>query len=202
MNQIKIGRFIAECRKNKNLTQMQLAEKLNITDRAISKWENGKAMPDSSLMLDLCKELGISVNELLSGEMVEVNNYNENLEKNLLEMVKQKEQADKRLLTMEIVIGVLSMIILLSLTFIASFLEMEDWLRITLTISGLIPCMIGVLFALKIEQVAGYYECQKCHNKYVPTYSSVLWAMHINRTRYMKCPECGQRSWNKKRLIK
>ena len=202
MNQIKIGRFIAECRKNKNLTQMQLAEKLNITDRAISKWENGKAMPDSLLMLDLCKELGISVNELLSGEMVEVNNYNENLEKNLLEMVKQKEQADKRLLTMEIVIGVLSMIILLSLTFIASFLEMEDWLRITLTISGLIPCMIGVLFALKIEQVAGYYECQKCHNKYVPTYSSVLWAMHINRTRYMKCPECGQRSWNKKRLTK
>lgn len=67
MDQIKIGRFIAECRKKKNLTQMQLAEKLNITDRAISKWENGKGMPDSSIMLDLCKELQISVNELLSG---------------------------------------------------------------------------------------------------------------------------------------
>lgn len=71
MNQVKIGKFIAECRKKNNLTQMQLAEKLNITDRAISKWENGKAMPDSSIMLDLCAELKISVNELLRGEVLE-----------------------------------------------------------------------------------------------------------------------------------
>ena len=86
MDQIKIGKFIAESRKKNNLTQMQLAEKLNITDRAISKWENGKGMPDSSLMLDLCNELKISVNELLSGEMIDMNNYNEIAEKNLLEM--------------------------------------------------------------------------------------------------------------------
>ena len=72
MDQIKIGKFIAECRKKNNLTQMQLAEKLNITDRAISKWENGKSMPDSSIMLELCNELKISVNELLSGEMIEM----------------------------------------------------------------------------------------------------------------------------------
>ena len=77
MDQIKIGKFIAECRKKNNLTQMQLAEKLNITDRAISKWENGKTMPDSSIMLDLCKELKISVNELLSGEMICMESKNE-----------------------------------------------------------------------------------------------------------------------------
>lgn len=202
MDQVKIGRFIAECRKKNNLTQMQLAEKLNITDRAISKWENGKAMPDSSIMLDLCNELKISVNELLSGERIEMKNYNENVEKNLLEMVKQKEEADKRLLSMEVIIGALSIMILLSLTFIASFLEMEDWLRIVLIISGFIPCMIGVLFALRIEQIAGYYECTKCHNKYVPTYSSVLWAMHVNRTRYMRCPKCNKKSWQKKVISK
>ena len=97
MNQLKIGKFIAECRKKNNLTQMQLAEKLNITDRAVSKWENGKAMPDSSIMLDLCKELKISVNELLSGEVLEMNNYNEKLEKNLIDMVKQKEESDKKI---------------------------------------------------------------------------------------------------------
>ena len=202
MNQIKIGKFISECRKNNNLKQMQLAEKLNITDRAISKWENGKAMPDSGVMLDLCKELKISVNELLSGEMIEMKNYDESAEKNLLEMVKQKEEADKRLLSMEIVIGALSVTILLSLTFIASFIQMEEWLRILLIVVGFIPCMIGLLFALKIEQIAGYYECRKCHHKYVPTYSSVLWAMHINRTRYMKCPKCGKHSWNKKTISK
>ena len=92
MDQIKIGKFIKECRNKNNLTQMQLAEKLGITDRAISKWENGRAMPDSSLMLDLCKELKITVNDLLSGEVVSVNNYNENTEKIIIDMVKEKEK--------------------------------------------------------------------------------------------------------------
>ena len=202
MDQIKIGKFIAECRKKNNLTQMQLAEKLNITDRAISKWENGKGMPDSSIMLDLCNELKISVNELLSGEIIEMKNYNEKLEQNLFDMVKQKEELDKRLLTMEIVIGVLISTVFFVLIFIASFVEMEDWLRITLIITGFIPFVIMIPFAIRIEQIAGYYECQKCHHKYIPTYSSVLWAMHINRTRYMKCPKCNQRSWQKKVVSK
>ena len=202
MNQIKIGRFIAECRKKNNLTQMQLAEKLNITDRAISKWENGKAMPDSSIMLDLCAELKISVNELLSGEVLEMNSYNEKMEQNLIDMVRQKEAADKRLLKMEIVIGVLISIVFFTLIFIASFVEMEDWLRIILIVTAFIPFIIMIPFAIRIEQTAGYYECQKCHKKYIPTYSSVLWAMHINRTRYMKCPRCNQRSWQKKIITK
>ena len=202
MDQIKIGKFIAECRKKNNLTQMQLAEKLNITDRAISKWENGKAMPDSSIMLDLCNELKISVNELLSGEVLEMNNYNEKMEQNLIGIVKQKEESDKRLLTMEIVIGLLASLVLFILIFVASFVKMADWLRILLIITGLIPFMIGILFAIRIEQTAGYYECKKCHHKYIPTYSSVLWAMHINRTRYMKCPKCNKKSWQRKTLSK
>ena len=202
MNQIKIGKFIAECRKKNNLTQMQLAEKLDITDRAISKWENGKAMPDSSIMLDLCNELKISVNELLSGEMIEMKNYDKSVEKNLLDMVKQKEEADKRLLTLEVFIGVLVTIIFLSLVFVASFVNMKDWIRILLIVVGFIPFIIGVLFTIRIEQTAGYYECQKCHNRYIPTYSSVLWAMHINRTRYMKCPKCNEKSWQKKVISK
>ena len=202
MNRVKIGKFIAECRKKNNLTQMQLAEKLNITDRAISKWENGKAMPDSSIMLELCAELKISVNELLSGEVLEMNSYNEKMEQNLIDMVRQKEASDKRLLKMEIVIGVLISIVFFTLIFIASFVEMGDWLRITLIITGFIPFIIMIPFAIRIEQTAGYYECQKCHHKYIPTFSSVLWAMHINRTRYMKCPKCNQRSWQKKVITK
>ena len=93
MDQVKIGKFIADCRKRKNLTQMQLAEKLNITDRAISKWETGKGMPDSSIMLELCKELEISVNELLSGEMIDVNEFNKKANENLIRLQKQKESA-------------------------------------------------------------------------------------------------------------
>ena len=165
MDQVKIGKFIKQKRKEKKITQSMLAEMLNVTDRAISKWDNEKR-----------------------------------LEKNLLDMVKQKEESDKRLLTMEIVIGVLMSVVFLTLIFIASFIEMEEWLRITLIITGFIPFIIMIPFAIRIEQKAGYYECQKCYNKYVPTYSSVLWAMHINRTRYMKCLKCGKKSWNKKVL--
>ena len=198
MDQIKIGKFIAECRKKKSLTQVSLAEKLGITDRAVSKWERGLAMPDSSIMLELCNILGITVNELLSGEVIEMENYNKKADENLIEMKKQKEQSDKRLLTMEIVIGVLISLVFFALIFIASFVQMEDWLRITLILTGFIPFIIMVPFAIRIEQIAGYYECNKCHYKYVPEYSSVLWAMHINRTRYMKCPKCNQRSWQKK----
>lgn len=202
MNQVKIGKFIAECRKKNNLTQKQLAEILNLTDRAISKWETGKSMPDSSIMLELCSVLKITVNDLLSGEVVVMDNYNEKLESNLIETIKEKELADKRLLSLEIVIGILSSLILFSLVFVASFVPMADWLRILLIILGLIPFMIGIAFAIKVEQVAGYYECAKCHHKYIPTYSSVLWSIHINRTRYMKCPKCNEKSWQKKVLHK
>ena len=202
MDQVKIGKFIAECRKNKKLTQIQLAEKLNITDRAISKWETGNGMPDSSIMLDLCNELGISVNELLSGEMIEMKNYNESVEKNLLDMVKQKEENDKRLLRMEILMGILSILPLLISTVIVLLVPLEEWLGGVIVGTSVIPLLIATPFALKIEQTAGYYECQKCHHKYVPTYSSVLWAMHVNRTRYMKCPKCNEKSWNKKIISK
>ena len=202
MDQIKIGKFIAKCRKEKNLTQMQLAEKLGITDRAISKWETGKSLPDSSIMLELCQELGITVNDLLSGEVVTMSNYDEKLERNLILMVKEKEKADKQLLAMEIFIGVLVSLILFSLVFVAAFVQMADWLRIVLIAVGFVVFLIGVAYALKIEQTAGYYECAKCGHRYVPTFSSVLWSMHTGRTRFMKCPECGKKSWQKKVISK
>ena len=159
-------------------------------------------MPDSSIMLELCEVLKISVNDLLSGEAVEVDNYNEKLENNLLEMVRQKEESDKRLLSLEILIGVFSLIILFGFIFTATFVQMVDWLRICLVVVGFIVCVVGIMYALKIEQTAGYYECAKCHHRYVPTFSSVLWAAHINRTRYMRCPKCNKKSWNKKVLSK
>lgn len=201
MDQLKIGKFIAECRKKNNLTQMQLAEKLNITDRAVSKWETGKTMPDTSIMLPLCDILKISVNDLLNGEIIMENNK-EKTDQLLLEMAKQKEMADKKLLSLEILIGILSMIILLGFTAVAAYIQMEEWLRICLILAGVIPCLVGIIFALRIEQTAGYYECAKCHHRYVPSFISVFLAPHINRTRYMKCPKCNKRSWNKKVLTK
>ena len=202
MNQVKIGKFIAERRRGVNLTQMQLAEKMNVTDRAVSKWETGKAMPDSSIMLDLCKILGITVNDLLSGEVVTVENYDKELEKNLIEVVKQKERADRQLLTLEIVVGCVCVAVMLVLCMIAAFANIADWLRIVLIVVGLLPILVAMPFMIRIEQTAGYYECKECGNKYIPEYGSVFMAMHYGRTRYMKCPKCGKRSWQKKVISK
>ena len=202
MDLIKTGKFIAGCRKKANLTQMQLAEKLRITDRAISKWETGKSLPDSSIMLELCHILGITVNDLLSGEVVTMDNYDKNLEKNLLEMVKQKEEAHKRLLAAEVFIGVTATIVLFTLIFIAAYVAMEVWLRIALVVLGFALFLVGCFYALRFEQVAGYYECKHCKHRYVPTYKAVSMAMHLSRTRYMRCPACGQKSWQKKVLSK
>ncbi len=113
MNQIDTGKFIASCRKEKGLTQAQLAEKLNITDRAVSKWETGKCMPDSSIMLELCNILGVTVNELLSGERIEMNNYQEKVNENLIELKRKDENNMNKnavisiIYTITMVIGIL-----------------------------------------------------------------------------------------------
>ena len=202
MNQQKIGKFIAECRKKVNLTQMQLADKLGITDRAISKWENGKAMPDSSIMLELCDILKISVNDLLCGEVVTMDNYNREMEKNLIEMVKRKELSDKRLLQTESLIAAVCVVFMLTLTALASFVDIENWLRTVLIIVGVAPAIIVAPFMMKIEQTAGYYQCSKCGHKHIPAYKNVFFSMHFHTTRYLKCPKCRKYSWQKKVLNK
>lgn len=202
MDQIKIGKFIAECRKRADLAQIQLAEKLGITDRAVSKWETGKSLPDSSIMLELCDILGITVNDLLSGEVVTMDSYNKNLENNLLEMIEQKQQADKRLLALEVFVGITATIVLFSFIFIAALVEMSGWLKASLIVLGFVLFLAGCFYALRIEQVAGYYACDECGHRYVPTYKAVNLAMHKGRTRYMRCPACGKKSWQKKVLTK
>lgn len=205
MDQIKVGAFIAEQRRKKKLTQAQLAEMLNITDRAVSKWENGKSLPDVGIMRELCDILGITVDDLLCGEVVDMENKNEKLEQALLEMIKEKEKNDKRLLTLEWVIGGLSILILLVPIMIAGLLPagaVEDWVRVVLIFVGFVPCFIGFFFAIKIEQIAGYYQCRACGHKYVPSYKSVNLAPHMGRTRYMRCPECQKKTWQKKVISK
>lgn len=202
VDQIKIGRFIAERRKGKELTQMQLAEKLNITDRAVSKWERGLTMPDSSIMLELCGILGITVNDLLCGEVVTMDNYNKELEKNLLELAKERETAVKRLLRMEIVTGIICLLPLIASIIIVNVVQMEEWLAGVIVAACVAPLLIATPFMIRIEQIAGYYECRKCGHKHIPKYGSVFMAMHMGRTRYMKCPECGKRSWQRKVISK
>ena len=141
MNQEKIGKFIADCRKSKNLTQEKLAEQLGISDRAVSKW------------------FDISVNELLNGEIIEKNNYMEKAEEKLLELQEKNNEYTKRLLFLEYIIGFGASITLFTLIFIASFVKMDTWLVVLLISLGIAIFMIGMICSLKIEQTAGYYEC-------------------------------------------
>ncbi len=117
VNQIKIGKFIASCRKEQGMTQVNLAEKLGITDRAVSKWENGKSMPDSGIMLELCELLKINVNELLLGEKIDVDNYEERTEENLQQILNRVERLLNENRTMKVVITILLIITAMLVTF-------------------------------------------------------------------------------------
>ena len=202
MNQIKIGKFIAECRKQENLTQMQLAEKLGITDKAVSKWERGIAMPDSSIMLELCDILGISVNELLSGEKISMENNNQKNEQLLFDMAKELEQKNKTVWKSMWVIMIISMTALFSGILIAAFLIPEGVWQLLTIIGICIVFLIPCFYALKLEVSVGAYKCKNCGHEIVPTYKEAMNAMHMGFTRYLKCPKCNKRTWCKKVLKK
>ena len=200
MDQIKIGKFIASCRKEEGMTQAELAEKLGISDRAVSKWETGKSMPDSGIMLELCGFLKINVNELLSGERIMAEFYSKQVEENLLAMRREVEERDRRVLKLEYWMGFSAVLSGSVLILLASFLVMPFWLRMVLSAFALMMILLVSFIAVGIEQKAGYYECGCCHHRYVPSYRQVILSMHRGRTRYMKCPVCGKRSWQKKVL--
>lgn len=199
MDLAKIGKFIQEQRKNKKLTQAQLAEKLYVSEKTISKWECGKGFPDTTLMLPLCEVLGISSNELLSGKILTTDKeYKEVAEKNIILLKGQNEKHTKHLLAIEWVLIWFSMVVFIGSLLVSSYVELDIVWRILLIVFGVMNIVLGLLFSLFIETKVGYYECKCCSHKYVPSYSQVLWAMHMGRTRYMKCPKCGKKSWNKK----
>ena len=202
MNQIKIGKFIAERRKLVGLTQMQLADQLGITDKAVSKWERGIAMPDTSLMLQLCGILRISVNELLNGEKIDMENNDQKNEQLLLAMAKELEKKNKTIWTSMWVIMGASMAALLAAIFIARFFIPEGVWQLVTVLGACVVFLIPCFYALKLEVSVGAYKCQNCGHEIVPTYSEALNAMHMGFTRYLKCPKCNKRTWCKKVLKK
>ena len=202
MNQLKIGKFIAERRKEKKLTQMQLSEKLGITDKAISKWERGIAMPDTSIMLELCDILGINVNELLSGEKIDMENNENKNEQLLLDMAKELERKNKTVWTSMWVIMISSMVALFGGVIIAALLIPEGVWQLVTIIAIVILFLIPCFYALKLEVSVGAYKCKSCGHEFVPTYREALNAMHMGTTRHLKCPECNKRTWCKKVIKK
>lgn len=192
------GQFIKEQRKAKGLTQAELAEKIMVSEKTISKWECGNGFPDTSLMLPLCKVLEVSANELLSAKKLNDEEYKEKAEENLVNMQVERERQTRLLLHVEYILGFLSILVLFVPIFIAAYVEMAVVWRVVLILSGMPFTLVGFHFCMIIETKAGYYECKHCQHKYVPTLKQTYFAMHCGRTRYMKCPKCGKKSWQKK----
>ena len=202
MNTVKIGKFIANCRKEKKITQEELAEKLYITDRAVSKWERGLSLPDADKMIDLCNILDINVNELLIGEKIDMKDNDKKTEELLIELARKEEESSKRILTsMWVILIVTAIFYIALLTISCSLIEKGPVLGAIICISTIIV-VITCFYALKLEVEAGYYECAKCHHKFKPTYKEALFASHMSTTRHLRCPKCNKKSWAKKVISK
>ena len=201
MDLIKIGKFISTKRKEKKLTQEELAEKLYITDRAVSKWERGLSLPDADKMLDLCNILDINVNELLIGEE-NMKDEKKKTDELLIELAKQEELKNKKLMTSMWVILITSVLFYVGIITLACLTLEEGPILGTIICTSTVAVIIPMFYALKLEVDAGYYECKACHHRHVPTYMQVLNTPHMSTTRYLKCPKCGKRTWSKKVMTK
>ncbi len=201
MDQIKIGRFIADERKRKEYTQKQLSERLGISDKTISKWERGNGFPEVSLLLPLCAALEITVNELLSGERVSEEEYRRKAEENMVNLVKEAQESKKKIILSAMVAG-LTLIAAIPLFLLAGALALETWLRILLIVTGAVVVFGGIAIACILDIEAGAYACPECHHRFVPDMKSYLMGPHAITKRKLVCPYCGARRYCKKVLTK
>ena len=142
MNQEKIGKFILECRKIKKLTQSELAEKLGVTDKSVSNWENGRNMPDLSLFKPLCEVLGLSINDLISGERVSKDEYQDKLEENIISTI---DYTNRKMSEKNSVIGIILITfgIMISVTAMTIFPSESSWGSVY-SVFGAIVSLIGI----------------------------------------------------------
>ena len=201
MDQIKVGKFIAETRKSQGLTQRQLADVLSISDKTVSKWECGKGLPEVSLMLPLCGALNITVNDLLSGGRVSEADYRKKAEENMMNLIIENQENKKRM-ALSIVCGVITIIAVCSLIVIASYIEMPAVARIALIVFAIVTAAAGIGAAAVLEVKADYYECPHCKALFVPTMGEYVKGYHTLTRRKLKCHECGKTGMCKHRIIR
>ncbi|MDO4582209.1 MAG: helix-turn-helix domain-containing protein [Bacillota bacterium] len=201
MDTVKIGRFIADCRKSLGFTQIQLADALCISDKTVSKWECGKGLPEVSLMLPLCEKLKISVNDLLSGERVTGSDYQKKAEENMMNLMKENEENKKRF-WMSVVCGVITIIAVGALIVIASFIDMATIYRILIILFAAITAALGIGTTCVLDVKAGYFECPHCKELFIPTTSEYVKGYHTFTKRKLTCPKCGKSGMCKKRITR
>lgn len=201
MDQIKIGSFIAETRKQKNMTQRQLADALAISDKTVSKWERGKGLPEVSLMLPLCETLGITVNDLLSGQTVTDTDYKKKAEENMMDLMKENQE-NKQRFVLSVVCGVITIVAVCSLVVIASYIEMPVYARLLVILFAFATAVTGIGAAAVLERKAGHFECPHCKTLFVPSMRDYVNGYHTFTKRWLRCPECGQSGMCKHKIVR
>lgn len=201
MDQIAIGKFIAEERKRKGYTQKQLSEKLEISDKTVSKWERGNGFPEVSLLLPLCKELDITVNELLSGERVSLEDYQRKAEENMVNLVKEAQESRKKII-LSAVVALLVVVAAVPLFVLSGVLEMETWLRCVLIVIGFVVSFLGIAVACVLDREAGAFECPECKTRFVPDMKAYVMGPHTITKRKLVCPHCGAHKYCRKVLTR
>ncbi len=203
MDQIKIGQFISQMRKEKGLTQRQLADELLISDRTVSKWETGKGMPDVSLMMPLCEILGVNVNELLSGEKLSDEEYRQKAEENIVNILGEKKTNIKRLLTSGTIFIISGIAAGLNLAAIVSG-NLNGKAAIMLAVSAVITALLGVAFGSTVDRKAGYFECTECHTIFTPSGKTYLkGSLTVTPfSAHFDCPHCKKTTRCKRKFTK
>ena len=201
MDQICIGKFIAEERKKKGYTQRQLSEKLGISDKTISKWERGNGFPEVSLLLPLCEELDISVNELLSGKRVSEEEYRKKAEENMVNLVKEAQESKKKII-LSAMVAILVILAATPLFVLSGALEMNTWMRVILIIIGSVVIAAGIAIACVLDRDAGAFECPECNTRFVPEMKDYIMGPHTITRRKLTCPNCGAHKYCKKVLTR
>ena len=203
MDQVKIGKFLSDERKAKGYTQKQLSELLGISDKTISKWECGNGFPEASLLLPLCNELEITVNELLTGERISQQNYKKKAEENMVNMIREKEENKQKLL-LTTMIGVISTITFVTLLLVVCFYSDVITLpiKMVLMVIAISVFGVGLYVAMWGDRKIGYFKCRNCNELFTPTFMQYNMGMHLLSTRYLKCPHCKTKTWCKKVMTK
>ncbi len=203
MDQIKIGKFIAEMRKEQNLTQKQLAEKLMISDKTVSKWETGKGLPEVSLMRPLCEILGMNLNELFSGERLSDAAYQRKAEENIMKFAREKEESRKKI-TVSIFSGVMSTLVLVVMILLVAFYAEVIALpvKIAVIVFACVVFGMGLFVTMFLDRDAGYFECQHCNEVFTPTWTEYIFAFQYFGKRRLKCPNCKQTTLTKRAMSK
>ena len=201
MDQIKIGRFIKALRKEKSLTQRELSELLDISEKTVSKWETGNGLPEVSLMLPLCKMLNITVNELLSGERLDEKSYIQKAEENIVSLATDRTKPITKTVIAAISC-ILSILLSMAIVLTASFVEMPSWARIVLISAAFVLIFCNIALVLVVAVNTEIFTCDKKKKKFVPSLSAYILGPHTFRRRYLKCPYCGNPSWCHSRIRK